>query len=1416
MSDTIGRITFSAPVVSGTFPLVSRWPYGRAQSRTVIVHQFGSGNAKIEQRFLTGDGAIRFLFKDPAMTDVKRVLLRDFYDAHQSTFVYLVPKEDGTTEPHICYFEDQPLSVDHLISACSVGITLVDVPAPSAAPVYPLTATVTRFPDGTLNPALLAQEHEIIPLVRIRVLDTEVPDIFLSDRRVTIGSQLYLPRLLRIGDPNSAALMTQSIDGSSDDVSFSFGNADRVMVQVANDAQLLWARIELSLFHVGTGIKLDLWAGYVTDWQSDAGPEMTVRCSDILSALTKSSPVGLVSRTCWRRLGKDGCLWNPASDTRDLVHFPSALTTKCDLGYNTPNGCLAHGAGTTVHGYGATYCSPQGVLLRSGSIGVVAPGSAFLYNPFSWVGFGAKSTWYARTSIIADTIYGQSLPEVWTNDDGIPQRALLVTCKIAAGRDEDEFYDALGVVGRGPLGAFTAPQMYDSDGDGKLDSFAGSTLDGQPNHGFQVDSNGNLKAGANATYGLRQVLGTDPAGTHDWFSLSRVSATGKGWFTDAAGPMEEVAYMGSAYNLVFAAGVAFCEIRRTKPPKDPLSSPGQHTMIAAVSQGLTGFGWTAPGARTTIPACTNPFWVAVNTFLSAIGLSGAAASTQEQYFDVASAVASAAIADTSVARIIGTGSEIQFRFKGSIDDRKPTRDWLQAVLNSGTGYYVWSFGKLKVGCRENASVVSAFTGGNMLFNTLRLAPVIPKFEKLTVSFADEEYQFQSNTIDLTDQDHAARNNRSQNPLAATFAISGCSTKSQAGRIAIVRSREELGGITQAEQDSARLASWKTTILALETEAGMVVSVADPDIPAGTGKFRIQRWSLNRDWSIEIQGRTVTDSMYDMTAGPKPADVTPAPIPGEAPHATGLPLPWSPGYVAPLVGDAVYPAGLSGPGNFGVQPVYGIDAQGNGTLSLAIKGSPPINRLSALTSAVLPPSIACVAGTSGSLAPGTYVVAVSAFDTGTPYANTGYSNQVTVTVPAGPSTGSIALTVTWQPGSNGGDIYMASTDSNHSFHLQAGLAAGQTTATVTSFNQSTAGGPDPKFDHLAVKWKKIIHGGVWAQQVQSRTGTVGTSPGTITIADPSNGTTLNQWAGYTLTLLAKYDTATEIKILNMPVLSNTAASGGLFVLAIGPNSVGDQLVDLTTLLDVGDLVVMRTKATFTPYGFSDPNIANSYYPSGMSGVEAGHLAMVMSGPDAGDVQTVGSVSLDSNGHYTVVNLAGAWEITPNTGDIVIVVEAAFSPEVKTQRFSIPNKGSFTGVVAQPNVLNLAGGAGAWLFLVATEDSSNARGSDSLAPVRELYFMGSGGTRAITASSTMLITDGLVECDTSAGDIVFTLLPFAQIPNRVIEVRKLTGDANTVTVQVDQTPGNTDAFPGGVTAILLTDNSTNYFVQIKVPG
>ena len=115
--------------------------------------------------------------------------------------------------------------------------------------------------------------------------------------------------------------------------------------------------------------------------------------------------------------------------------------------------------------------------------------------------------------------------------------------------------------------------------------------------------------------------------------------------------------------------------------------------------------------------------------------------------------------------------------------------------------------------------------------------------------------------------------------ASNVHTSGANDRMTAG--VIVRLREELGGITPEEWKRARQLSFRTTVLALNTEPGMVCSMTHPAMPGGAGEFRVVSWRLNSDYSIDIQGRTTTDSMYNLLTGPKPADVAAEPVPTEA-------------------------------------------------------------------------------------------------------------------------------------------------------------------------------------------------------------------------------------------------------------------------------------------------------------------------------------------------------------------------------------------------------------------------------------------------------------------------------------------------------------------------------------------------------
>ncbi len=400
MPDFIGNIAVPEIVPWGVFPLTPDYPLEVRRDHEVAVHQFGSGNAKVEQRYLLGNCARRFTIRKHWLRDAERIALRDFWETKYGpygAFTYNAPNDDGTgTTPVTCRFANEPLSWEMVADwACSLGVTLVEIP--QSSPSYPLNQAVNRFPPAALQTALLAQVQEIIPLVRIQPLESGYPAIHVSDRRCTIGGQLYQARLVEFDG------ISQFIGNESDEAQFTFGNADRVMCDLANDVDLFRAEIAFSLFHVGTGIKLDLWKGNIVNWTCDSGPEFRVTAADGLYELNLPYPTRKISRICWKRFNDGQACPFASQGALDLVNFPDADPTRCDKGFDTPNGCRAHGMNDY---YGGILAKPQGVRIKDNSTGV-------------W-GFGRSTL--TSVSLVADSIYDQVLLEIYT-DSPMPVNA---------------------------------------------------------------------------------------------------------------------------------------------------------------------------------------------------------------------------------------------------------------------------------------------------------------------------------------------------------------------------------------------------------------------------------------------------------------------------------------------------------------------------------------------------------------------------------------------------------------------------------------------------------------------------------------------------------------------------------------------------------------------------------------------------------------------------------------------------------------------------------------------------------------------------------------------------------------------------------------------------------------------------------
>lgn len=1202
MPDYIGSIAVPEITPSGTFPIVGDFPFGRVQAPEIVVHQFGSANAKIEQRFYLGSGARRHLVRRAALNRTERNTLRDFWEARQGgygAFNFNAPQEAGGTTAVTARFEREPLAWEQAASGiCSVGLVIVEIPTTS--PTYTLNSTESRFPGASLKTALLSQVQELIPLITVQPRDQTYSAIYVSDRRCTVGGQLYQARLLGWGG------ISQSIGGQSDDASFVFGNADRVMRQVSNAVDLWRASVEFALFHVGTGIKLNLWKGEVIDWDMDAGPEFRMSAADGIYELTLPYPDRLVDRNCWKLFNGPACPYASVGS--------GGSASSCDKGLETPNGCRAH---NMQRYFGGIAAQPQGVRIRDNA---------------------NKGVQITATSIIADSVYGQVIPQIYTDS------ALPIAAKVIAGRDEGEFYNALGIVGEGPLVAFDFDPLK-------------QLLDNQAPHGP-------------APLGLRTALGTDPAGVADNFVLGET---------------------GASPAAIYAAGTAFAEIRRSDQKGIQPTPLSTHTMQVTVAQGLRGWIWTGAGTRSE-QLLTNPFWIAINCMLRARGLRYAAAAVCEQFFDVAAAIAAATICDQSVTKLVGSGSETQFKFRGVLQDQKPLRDWLQEMLMGALGHFTFVFGKLKIGIRINSSTVEAFTEGNILFNSLRLKPVRPTFNHLTGSFADEEFDYVANTVSVYDIDHAQLIGGAAAPLflKSTMSLVGCVSKSQAARIVSTRLREELGGISLTEQRKARMVSYRTTILALNVEPGMVCSMTQAEMPDGAGEFRVQSWRLNPDYSIDIEGRTTADSMYDLTVGPKPVDVTADAVPAEVTFSTLPVQPWGGNAEVPAASNPLYATTEK---LFALGLTYEPLADVGSLAKLLVTGAAPVTSL-------LPgagPAVASYStSTSGGSIPANRYVTVLIYGVDATGRMTQPTTPATVVVGAGGSN-SIALNgITWPSGLTGYWVF-ASSDYRHICRQAVGSGT-PSSITLTSIaavrNYSL---PAKSTKLLRVLVSRMKHSGVDGLAV----GAAGA--GSITVTGAAWST--NEWAGRVVSVISDASDGSA-QIWDYVVTSNTADT---FTVTGGPLADG---------VEVDDVLIIRTKVTTSSATtVGDAKWANSTYPAGMTaGDEIGLLIRVIGGLGKGQVRRCVSNTA------TVHTVDRAWDVVPDSTSVYVVQDSNFSYTADSE--VIDNDHPDNRITMSVPVDNLLGQT--LMVEVATVDKFGITSNSANNCFREVYLPGSAGT------------------------------------------------------------------------------------------
>jgi hypothetical protein len=784
---------------------------------------------------------------------------------------------------------------------------------------------------------------------------------------------------------------------------------------------------------------------------------------------------------------------------------------------------------------------------------------------------------------------------------------------------------------------------------------------------------------------------------------------------------------------VYAAGTAACEIRIVKSTTIQPSTPDQHQMTVPIDYGMWGWTWDQNGNRSALKGLVNPFWIAVNMLLRAMGLygdpstgsnpaggSGPASADQLATFVLPSLVigdgsGAAEIAAAQVAAILGSGNETQFQFQGVISSQKPFRDWLSQVLDCCLGFYTWEFGKLKLGCRINASAGDAYTTANMLFQSLRLTPVQAAFEHMVMSFADVAYQFQANTAEYCDKSHAAYYGRAGSPLTTQRHSAGISTLSQALRIAATLVREEIGGVNPTEWRNARAATWGTTLLGLGNEVGQVVSITHSDVPGGTGNFRIQRWSLKKDWSVQIEGQTVTPSMYDLDVGPKPMDVVPAPLPG-----LYYPIPlgpvWAPYQIQAASWDALFPNEWT----FDSNQTYTTMADGSALASLLVTGKLPVNEFSATGAGA--PGIGSISQstTGGSLpANATLRVALCAIDSnGLPSA----PSNIAIIGTSGSGTDSFTLKeITWPAvaGLASYVLFVATQDDLICAQASGTLTAGpNNTYTPGSMTfsgplaRSTWALPSPYVSKIRVKAKRAIHLGVAGLDVDSVTVPNQVVCGWLIDTNPP-ANAFNP-VGRILSVVGRPESSTPFLSVTITAYDHTTGT-----LTVSPQAVVTGHPELS--IQAGDVVVIRNKAdaanTSNPTQVTDSGYQNPTYDySGMTaGAEVGNVLRVIAGTGRGELRKITG--------NTATQLSWDLPLLLDETSVWIVEAAAWD-------YSADSAAIYNADPSHPMTLNIATDNFIDQALVIAGFSVDVNGNESPdgdVPIREDWIFGAEGEK-----------------------------------------------------------------------------------------
>lgn len=770
------------------------------------------------------------------------------------------------------------------------------------------------------------------------------------------------------------------------------------------------------------------------------------------------------------------------------------------------------------------------------------------------------------------------------------------------------------------------------------------------------------------------------------------------------------------------------------------------------------------GQRVKVPNTTSPedqvFWPYIRSNLSADVLLDLLIWSNYQYseLNLQSFINESSYCGAIITYIDQSGSSkshARFMSEFALEDRRKANEVIQSVLrgfnaqlipNSSTGLKLLirktlaeQQGAQVPGSNYNTAVKSMLANGNTASGyvaylidesiILQDGNGIPNLSgpytlpsaqtpnRIGFQFQDADNGYSDDSVTISDAEDVARAGGYQlggQVIEAGYPILGPNTFDQGIRVLNVVLAESLRGNPAQDTRGTYLFDLETTVRMGHVEVGQIVLLrfqsslqlqpliqleSPPGTPITGILCRVESIAPTTDYRrIHLTLRWHEDIWYTDAYGQHAA--RPASDPGKD---NRLPFPWKPFGEQPCIGNSMYP---NTEWNFKVSQLYSTAADGTGIAKVAVAGCIPVNLLS---KAVKPPIMKTQAesnSTGGSI-PGNseWYIRICAYDSDGMLSN--LSEVSKVSIPPGSDTNTITTPpLFWDTGTVGYYLFIGLDDSTMCF--QGTSPGSPSTITVTDLDLRTWGPPDQLFSHFLVRVKRVIHGGVWGAQCTGVTST------TVTFAGASF--TTDQWSGYDI---SKYGFASPtdsnpLDIVDLRVSSNTEDT-----ITIGANGAGVSPPDLTSLISVGDVLVMRTLPDiFTSDTIGDSNFVNYYAPTGLEvDKEKGNIVRIVAGRGRGQKRViVGNTA-------TVLTVNGDWDTIPDGTSRFIVEEPTWSDQLSQD---VVNNAPVPSPVPVVALLDLTNYERQPLIIQAfTADAGGGTSVDALSPIRELYLWGASG-------------------------------------------------------------------------------------------